>query len=184
VRRFKPSHVIALGLLLSAAGFAALTQIAEAKTPWLLFAGMMAFCIGLSPIGAITTDLVMGAAPAERAGAASAISETSFELGGALGIAVLGSLFTFVYGRTFLAAEQGALPAAALERARDGLGSAVDAAYVLPNEQAAQLLATARSAFVYAFEVTSAVSAVCAVLAAILAATLLRRAGMPRESSH
>ncbi len=184
VRRFKPSHVIALGLLLSAAGFAALTQIADAKTPWLLFAGMMAFCIGLSPIGAITTDLVMGAAPAERAGAASAISETSFELGGALGIAVLGSLFTFVYGRTFLAADQGALPAAAIERARDGLGSAVDAAYVLPNEQAAQLLATARSAFVYAFEVTSAVSAVCALLAAILAATLLRRAGMPRESSH
>ncbi len=105
VRQFKASHVVAIGLLLSAAGFAALTQIADAQTPWLLFAGMMAFCIGLSPIGAITTDLVMGAAPPERAGAASAISETSFEVGGALGIAVLGSLFTFVYGRTFLAAD-------------------------------------------------------------------------------
>jgi DHA2 family multidrug resistance protein-like MFS transporter len=96
----------------------------------------------------------------------------------------LGSLFTFVYGRSFLAADHGALPAAVIERARDGLGSAVDAAYVLPNEEAAQLLGTARSAFVYAFEVTSAVSAVCALLAAILAATLLRRAGSPRESSH
>jgi DHA2 family multidrug resistance protein-like MFS transporter len=183
VRRFKPSRVIAIGLLLSAVGFAALTQIAGAQTPWLLFAGMMAFCIGMSPIGAITTDLVMAAAPPERAGAASAISETSFEFGGALGIAVLGSLFTFVYGRMFLAADHGGLPAPAIERARDGLGSAVDTAYTLPNEQATQLLATARAAFVYAFEVTSAVSAVCAVLAAIFAATLLRRAGIPREGS-
>jgi DHA2 family multidrug resistance protein-like MFS transporter len=177
VRRFKPSHVIAIGLLLAAAGFAALTQIADAQTPWLLFAGMLAFCIGLSPIGAITTDLVMGAAPPERAGAASAVSETSFELGGALGIAVLGSLFTFVYGRTFLAADHSDLPVAAIERARDGLGSAVDTASSLPSEQAAQLLATARSAFVYAFEVTSAVSALCALLAAVFAATLLRNAG-------
>jgi DHA2 family multidrug resistance protein-like MFS transporter len=98
-------------------------------------------------------------------------------LGGALGIAVLGSLFTFVYGRTFLAADHGALPVAAIERARDGLGSAVDAASSLPAEQAAQLLATARNAFVYAFEVTSAVSAACALLAAVFAATLLRNAG-------
>ena len=163
-------------MLLSAAGFAALTQIAGATTPWLLFAGMMAFCIGLSPIGAITTDLVMGAAPPERAGAASAISETSFELGGALGIAVLGSVFTWVYGRTFLAADNAGLPVEAVERARDGLGSAVDAAYVLSNEQAAQLLTTARSAFVYAFEVSSAISAACALFAALLAATLLRSA--------
>ncbi|MEO8420201.1 MAG: MFS transporter [Hyphomicrobium sp.] len=177
VRRFKASHVVAIGLLLSAAGFAALTQIADAQTPWLLFAGMMAFCIGLSPIGAITTDLVMGAAPPERAGAASAISETSFEVGGALGIAVLGSLFTFVYGRTFLAADYAGLPAAAIERARDGLGSAVDTASSLSSEQAAQLLAIARSSFVYAFEVTSAVSAVCALLAAVFAVTLLRNAG-------
>ncbi len=180
VRRFKASHVVAIGLLLSAAGFAALTQIADAKTPWLLFAGMMAFCIGLSPIGAITTDLVMGAAPPERAGAASAISETSFEVGGALGIAVLGSLFTFVYGRAFLASDHAGLPAAAIERARDGLGSAVDAASSLSSEQAAQLLAASREAFVYAFEVTSAVSAVCAVLAAVFAATLLRNAGQRR----
>jgi DHA2 family multidrug resistance protein-like MFS transporter len=119
----------------------------------------------------------MGAAPPERAGAASAISETSFELGGALGIAVLGSLFTFIYGRTFLAADHGGLPVAAIERARDGLGSAVDAASSLPTEQAARLLATARNAFVYAFEVTSAVSALCALLAAVFAATLLRNAG-------
>ena len=69
------------------------------------------------------------------------------------------------------------LPAAAIERARDGLGSAVDTASSLSSGQAAQLLAVARSSFVYAFEVTSAVSAVCALLAAVFAVTLLRNAG-------
>ncbi len=184
VRNFPPSTVIASGLALAALGFASLTQIAAAETPWLLFGGMLAFCIGLSPIGAITTDVVMSAAPPERAGAASAISETSFEFGGALGIAVLGSLFTFVYGSVMRAADLGALPASAIERARDGLGGAIDASHALPAEQAAHLLVTARAAFVYAFEVASAFSAACAVFAAILAATLLRSAVAPSSGSH
>jgi DHA2 family multidrug resistance protein-like MFS transporter len=177
VRNFHPGSVIATGLLLSALGFASLTQIATAESPWMLLGGMLAFCIGLSPIGAITTDLVMGAAPPERAGAASAISETSFEFGGALGIAVLGSLFTFVYGRGMpSAAELSTLPTSAVESARDGLGAAIEVAQTLPSEQGAQLLSTARTAFVYAFEVTSAVSALCALMAAVFAATLLRGA--------
>ncbi|KAB2939658.1 MAG: MFS transporter [Hyphomicrobium sp.] len=177
VRNFQPATVIATGLLLSAAGFASLTQIADAGSPWLLFGGMLAFCIGMSPIGAITTDLVLSAAPPERAGAASAISETSFELGGALGIAVFGSLFTFVYGRAMRATDLHALPVSAVESAKDGLGGAINAAQALTAEQGAQLLVAARAAFVYAFEVTSAVSAMCAVLAAMTAARLLRGAG-------
>jgi DHA2 family multidrug resistance protein-like MFS transporter len=174
VRLYQPARVIAIGLLLGAAGFAALTQIGGTTTPWLLFFGMLTFCTGMSPVGAVTTDLVMSAAPPERAGAASAISETSFELGGALGIAVLGSLFTFIYGHAFLGADHGALPAAAILQARDGLGAAVDAAYSLPDAQAADLLAIARKAFVHAFEVVSAVSTVCALIAAYIAATMLR----------
>jgi DHA2 family multidrug resistance protein-like MFS transporter len=175
VRNFPPSTVIFVGLLLSAVGFAMLTQIAAVGSPWLLLAGMLAFCTGMSPIGAITTDLVMGAAPPERAGAASAISETSFEFGGALGIAVLGSLFTFVYGRVMDAADLSQFSPQTIEAARDTLGGALEAAQTLPAEQRAQLLTTARAAFVYAFEVSSAVSALCAVLAAVFAGALLRR---------
>ena len=116
--------------------------------------------------------------------AASAVSETSFEFGGALGIAVLGSLFTFVYGRTLAAGGLGALPAGTLEVARDGLGAAIDVARTLPAGQAAQLLTDARAAFVYAFEVCSAVSAVSALCAAMLALLLLRGAGGARAASH
>jgi DHA2 family multidrug resistance protein-like MFS transporter len=64
-----------------------------------------------------------------------------------------------------------------VESARDTLGGAVEAAQTLPGEQGAMLLSTARAAFVCAFEVSSAVSAVCAVLAATFAASLLRGAG-------
>ena len=57
--------------------------------------------LGLAPVFTLTTDLIIGAAPPERAGAASAISETSSEFGGALGIALLGALATAVYGNAF-----------------------------------------------------------------------------------
>jgi DHA2 family multidrug resistance protein-like MFS transporter len=175
-RNFRPATIIASGLLLSAGGFALLTQLSVAQSPWLLFSGMLAFCIGTAPLGAITTDIVMSSVPPERAGAASAISETSFEFGGALGIAVLGSLLTALY-RGALGSD--ALPdiaPTAIEAARDSLAGAVEAARALPGAEGARLVGAARDAFVHAFEVTSAVSAVCAVFAAIVAATLLRSA--------
>ncbi|MDH4981741.1 MFS transporter [Hyphomicrobium sp. D-2] len=177
VRRFRPAYVIGCGLLLASVGFALLTQIAGLDKPWLLFAGMMIFCTGMSPTGAITTDIVMSAAPPERAGAASAISETSFELGGATGIAVLGSLFTFVYGRTMDAAHlPSVVTAESVPIARGTLSGAIEVAKTLPNAEASALLDTARGAFVYAFEVASAVSASFAVLAAIFALYFLRNA--------
>ena len=176
VRNFRPANIIASGLLLSAVGFAMLTQLSSVQSAWLLLAGMLAFCIGLAPIGAITTDLVMTVAPPERAGAASAVSETSFEFGGALGIAVMGSLLTAIYRSALHGAELTGVPQTAIDSAMDTLSGAVQAAQALPLADGARLLAASREAFVYAFEVTSAVSAVCAVLAAIFAATLLRGA--------
>jgi DHA2 family multidrug resistance protein-like MFS transporter len=175
VRAFRPGTVIAWGFLLSSLGFALLTHLSAAHSPWLLFAGMMIFCLGLAPIGAITTDLVMAEAPPERAGAASAISETSFEFGGALGIAVLGSIVTALYRSAMGGAVLGDMSPHSVEVARDTLGGAVSVAHQLGGDGGERLLATAREAFVYAFEVTSAVSAVGAIVAAVIAALLLKR---------
>lgn len=176
VRHLKPAAVIAGGFLVSAAGFAMLTQLGGADSPWLLFAGMMVFCLGLSPIGTITTDLVMAVAPPERAGAASAISETSFEFGGAAGIAVLGSVVTALYRGAMAGHAVPGVPAAALAEAQDTLGAAVAAAHGLGDGAGAALLAVARAAFVHAFAVASAVSAAGAVVAALLAVTVLKTA--------
>jgi len=81
-----------------ALGYILITQVSAAHGPGLLVTGMVLQSIGLAPVFTLTNDLIMSAAPPERAGAASGISETSSELGGALGIALFGSLATVVYG--------------------------------------------------------------------------------------
>jgi DHA2 family multidrug resistance protein-like MFS transporter len=83
---------------------------------------------------------MLAAAPPERAGAAAGISETSSELGGALGIAVLGSVVTAVYRADITAAIPADVPTAAADVARNTLGGAVDVATKLPDEVRALLL--------------------------------------------
>jgi MFS transporter, DHA2 family, multidrug resistance protein len=174
-RTFAAHRVIAAGFLISAAGFAYLTQLDGVTSAWPMFAGMVVFCLGLSPIGAITTDLVMSEAPPERAGAASAISETSFEFGGALGIAVLGSIVTAIYRGAMAHGLPRDLPPEAFNMAQDTLGGAVHVAAQIGGEAGASVLEISRAGFVQAFEIASAVSAAGALAAAIFSAIALKQ---------
>lgn len=174
LKRYSAAGIIAAGFFVSAIGFALLTQLSSAHGPWLLFAGMMIFCLGLAPIGAITTDLVMAAAPPERAGAASGISETSFEFGGAAGIAVLGSLVTAIYRAAFPADALAGLSDRDREAALDTLGGAVEVANRIGGLAGAEVLDAARASFVHAFEIVAVVSAVGSIVSAVLALTLLK----------
>jgi DHA2 family multidrug resistance protein-like MFS transporter len=74
------------------------TQVHRAEGAWLLMLGMAVQSVGMAPLFTLTNDFILAAAPPERAGAASGISETASELGGALGIALFGSLATAVFG--------------------------------------------------------------------------------------
>ena len=170
-RRWSLPAVLAGGLALSAVGFLVLGRIGD-----LSFAGLMAgyllFCAGRGPLGALTTDLVMSAAPPERAGAASGISETSFEFGGALGIAVLGSLVMALYRHSFAAAAPDGLPADAIAAASATLGAAVDVAAGLGAAGDA-LRHAARGAYV---ETMATAAWLCAALSfAASAAIILSR---------
>jgi DHA2 family multidrug resistance protein-like MFS transporter len=98
VRRWSVPQVMSGGLALAALGYLIATQVGRAEGAWLLALGMMIQSIGMAPLFTLTNDLIIGSAPPERAGAASGISETVSELGGALGIALLGTLATAVYG--------------------------------------------------------------------------------------
>lgn len=98
VRRWSVPHVMSAGLALAVVGYLVATQVGRAEGAWLLALGMMLQSVGMAPLFTLTNDLIIGAAPPERAGAASGISETVSELGGALGIALLGTLATAVYG--------------------------------------------------------------------------------------
>lgn len=123
--------------------------------------------IGLSET--ITNDAILAAAPAERAGSASAVSETAYEIGAVLGTAVLGSVLAAVYrGGVAVPSSVGPVLAGS---ARETLGGAVAAADHLPAGLAATLTASARAAFVAGTHVTSLVGA--AVLVAVAAAVAL-----------
>jgi DHA2 family multidrug resistance protein-like MFS transporter len=102
------------------------------------------------------------------------LSETSAELGGALGIAVLGSVGTAVYRGQMTDAIPIGTPPGAAEAARDTLGGAVAAAADLPAQVGAALLDAARQSFTQGLRATAAVSAALAVAVAVLTAALLR----------
>jgi DHA2 family multidrug resistance protein-like MFS transporter len=120
------------------------------------------------------TELIVGSAPPEQAGVASGFSETGAELGGALGIALLGSVGVAIYRGRLADQLPGALPAEAASAARDTLGSAVAVAAHLPDQLAATVLGVARQAFVAGMQLTSAVAAVVGVALAVLVLVVLR----------
>ncbi|MGE0096408.1 MAG: MFS transporter, partial [Alphaproteobacteria bacterium] len=124
LRRFSPRQVMAGGAALAALGFAVLTLI-EAGDLAVLMTGFILFCLGIAPLGALTTDLIVGSAPPERAGAAAAISETSSEFGGALGIAVLGAIATAWYRGVMLDAMPAGVSSEEAQAASATLGAAV-----------------------------------------------------------
>ena len=174
VRRVRPAFVMAGGLAVSAVGFGMLTQVNAASGLAVLVAGSVLFSLGVAPVGTLASDIIVGSAPPERAGAASGISETSAELGGALGIAVLGSIGTAVYRSEVAGAVPADVPPAAAKAAHDTLGGAVAAAEELPDQLGAELLDAAREAFTQALQLTAITSAAIVVGVAILAAVVLR----------
>jgi AcrR family transcriptional regulator len=124
------------------------------------------------------TDSIMGALPPERAGVGSAVNDTTREIGGALGVAILGSLAASQYA-TAMAGAPGLsqLPAAASDAATNSIGGAITVANRLagtPLESlAAPLAAFARSAFVDAMSHAVEIGAIAAVVGAIVAVAFL-----------
>ncbi len=174
VRRVRPAFVMTGGLALAALGFALFTQIDAASGLAVIVTGSVAFSLGFAPVFTLTNDLIVGAAPPERAGAASAISETGAEFGGALGIAVFGSIGIAVYRGAMAGTVPAGVPLEMAAAARDTLGAAVAIAGQLSAQLGPALVAAAREAFIQAMQLTAAISAVGAIGLAVFVATLLR----------
>jgi MFS transporter, DHA2 family, multidrug resistance protein len=174
VGKFRPAFVIAGGLALTAAGLAVLTQVGTSDGLVPLVAASLLISLGLAPVFGLTTELIVGSARPEQAGAASGISETGAELGGALGIAILGSVGIAIYRAEVADRLPAAVPDGAAAIARDTLGSAVEVAGELPDRLGAAVIQTAREAFVNGMQLSSAIAAVVAVGLAILALAMLR----------
>ncbi len=172
-RRVKPAYVVALGLALASLGFG-LTATAGVASLIPVVIGWTIISLGFGLTFTVSTDLVVGSAPQERAGAASALSETGAELGGAMGIAVLGSLGAAIYrGQVAGALPAGISPDAAAA-ALDTLGGAVALAERLGGANGAALLAAARAAFTQGLQLNATIATVVMAGLAVLAVALLR----------
>jgi MFS transporter, DHA2 family, multidrug resistance protein len=182
-RRVRAAYLMGFGLIAAAAGFGILTQVDRSSGLGIIVTGSVIYAMGLSPVVILATDLIVGSAPVERAGAASAISETSSELGGALGIAILGSIGIAVYRSMMGNVVPNGVSPDVIEAARNTLGGALAMAERLPDQIGAELLARAREAFTQAFRLTAAISAVISLATGLLAMALLRPGRVSSEST-
>ncbi len=176
IHRFRPSVVMGTGMAIAAVGTAILLGLGldAGSGIALIVVASMVISLGLAPVITLATELIVGSAPPEQAGAATGMSETSGELGGALGIALLGSLGTAVYRRGVAESVPPGIPQEAVDTARDTLGGALAVAESLPETLGGPLVAAAQIAFIDAIHFVAVVAVVGAILTAIAAAFALR----------
>jgi DHA2 family multidrug resistance protein-like MFS transporter len=173
--RVQPAVLMSAGAAFAVLGPVMLTQVDDG--PGFLVAGSLLLFAGLTPFMALGTGLVVGAAPTERAGAASAISETGAELGGALGIATLGSVAAAAYGSYMADHMPQGVPADLTGPAGETLPAALEAARQLPEELGSALTATARAAFTQSLHVHALILIPLLLALSGLTLTLRRREG-------
>ena len=174
IRHVRPAFVMAAGLAFAAIGFAMFTGIDEGTGFWTFATGSTIFSLGMAPVFTLTTDLVVGSAPPEKAGAASAISETSAEFGGALGIALFGSIGVALYRAGLAGAIPDSVAADTAETARATLGGAMDVARELPGQVGPELAQAAKAAFMRGLQLCAAISTAGSLLLALFAGIALR----------
>ncbi len=175
IHRFRPSVIMGVGMAIAAAGTAMLIGLSVDGGGSLLLIAVasVVISVGLAPVITLATELIVGSAPPEQAGAATGMSETSGELGGALGIAILGSIGTAVYRSGVADSVPAGIPAVAANEARDTLGGALAIAERLPGAVGDALAVAAQTAFVDALHLVAVVAVIGAVVTAVAAAAAL-----------
>jgi DHA2 family multidrug resistance protein-like MFS transporter len=164
-RRIRPGRIIAGTLALSAVGYALLAAVDGPGSIALVVIGFGLGYLGLGAIAALGTDLVIGSAPPNKAGSASALSETVQELGLAIGVAVLGSLANAIYRGEMTTTA----PHAATAPYTQSLSDAVSA-----GELPGSLLDAARQAQTTGLNATAFITAATILVLAVLSAVMLR----------
>lgn len=173
-RHWGARRVMVRGLLFAAVGFGITALVTPPHGLWILIAGMLAMSLGMAPVFTVGNELIITTAPPERAGAASALAETSAELSGALGIAVLGSLGMLAYRLWLDPALPATLPDADTTRALSTLGGAVTVAGEVGGAAGAAIADTARTAFIDAMRAIAVFGMAMMLVAAWMAARLMR----------
>ena len=163
--------VVGAGLAVVAAGAFLLSRLGVDSSYWAIFGAFVVMVSGMSIAMAPLTNAIMSGVPRDRAGVGSAMNDVSRELGGSLGVAVLGSILTSQYASA-LRASLGGLPGPARGAAEGSLAGAIGVAGQL-GDGGAQLANAAKQAFVDGMGVAFLVGAVVVAIAALVAGKLL-----------
>ena len=180
VHRFGTKRVVVFGLLVMAAAMACYASDTIMSSFALGFGIRLLYGLGMGLTAAPVTESIMGSLPLGRAGVGSAVNDTTRQTGGALGVAVLGSIFASSYHATFDSAR--GLPDNVAHAARDSIGTSLQVARHAPTGVAAQVRDVARDAFLSSMRITYACAVAVVLGAAIVAARFLpARAAEPPE---
>ncbi|MCX2953681.1 MFS transporter [Lentzea sp. NEAU-D7] len=174
IGRLGRGYAVALGLLLIAIGFGMLATVQMDSPYGLVVVAQIAVGAGAGLTLTVTGDTILGTVPRDRAGAAAAISVTAYELGGALGIAIVGSVISGIY-RAQLVLPQG-VPQATVERVQESFSAAVVSGLPEPAATAVQTAAT--EAYLGGIRTSMMFCAAITVLLAVVVARFLR--GVPK----
>ncbi|MET7760925.1 MFS transporter [Streptomyces sp. NPDC005393] len=177
------AYVISSGFLIGAIGYGVLA-LADTDALWTVLIGAAVLASGLVMVIALVTDMAIGTVPPKQAGSAAALLETGQEFGGAMGMAVLGSVGTAVYRSDVKDSVPDGLPADALDAVRETLGTAIAVAGQLKGRTGAQVLGAAREAFTNGMQLACVVGAAVLVAAAVLASVTLRRVPVATPGSE
>ncbi|WP_261717878.1 MFS transporter [Streptomyces sp. FZ201] len=174
-RRYSVRAVVSGGLAAVGLSLAALTVLGQSTGYAVLGTALLVVGIGAGFSFTVTADVILSSVPKEHAGSASAVSETAYELGAALGIAVLGSIVTGVYSN-FTG------PAGTPDSAHESLGGAVESAASMPPAAAQTMLDAARESFVNGLTLAAGAGAAVLLLAAVAAWFMLKNERL--ETGH
>ncbi|MCH1882440.1 MFS transporter [Agrococcus sp. ARC_14] len=174
VRWMPTNRAVAIGLASSMAGYLLVALAGDALSPVIVAIAYGLLGAGVGAAETLSNEIVISTAPPERAGAASALSETAYELGAVLGTAVLGGVVSAVY-RSSIALPTG-VGAADAAAARETLAGALDVAERLPGELGAGVAEAAKAAFDSGALATSLTGAALMAVAVVVALRALRKA--------
>jgi EmrB/QacA subfamily drug resistance transporter len=170
--------VVTAGLVSMALGFALSAVMAVDAPYWMVVVEMAFMGAGLGLVSAPATEAIMGSLPPDKAGVGSAVNDTTRQLGGTLGVAIVGSLFSSVYGAKLIELLGGSpLPPAALDAATQSVGAATAVAHqtgVVAGPDAGRLVTDAvNTAFMDGFHAGCWIAAGVVAVGALVALVYL-----------
>ncbi|MGH2753100.1 MAG: MFS transporter [Actinomycetota bacterium] len=183
VDRFGPKRVVSTGLTIVGAGLLLVYFLDIGSSYWYMIGSLMVIAIGMGTTAAPATTAIMSAMPLGKAGVGSAVNDTTRELGGALGVAVMGSILASQYSSA-LAPALAQLPGEAAVVADASLGGALLVAQQIGGAAGSGLTTAARIAYMDGMALAVLGGAAVAGVAALLVARFMpAAAAMPGEAT-